>query len=148
MGCSQLVLFYLKQLGYIIISAAASAESMVNKEVASEIWREFQHFAAHHVTIPSNDTERICKRFENMNISNFTKIDDNTIQRSNADKILRILFLTTKRSLLLIPDRWYVLTTYTGSCESVVNNKVEFHIFIHMHNFLNLFVGILNSLPL
>ena len=79
---------------------------------AVEIWRDFQHFAQNHSIMHPSEAERICTRFESTSIHNYSRIGDTQKwQLHDHDvhikKPMRILFLTTKRSLLLLSDRWY-----------------------------------------
>lgn len=79
---------------------------------AVEIWRDFQHFAQNHSIMHPSEAERICSRFESTSIGNYSRIGDTQKWQlhdhdSRAKKPMRILFLTTKRSLLLLSDRWY-----------------------------------------
>lgn len=79
-------------------------EGDVSESKAIGIWNEFQRFTVTHGDLTSNDAEHMCNRFEQISISNHSKISDNLL---SSNKTTRILFLTTKRSLLLLPDRWY-----------------------------------------
>ena len=80
---------------------------------AVHVWREFQEFALNHSSMLPSRAEWICNRFEAIDIRNFTRIGDTQrMQRmitepQPAKRKTKVLFLTTKRSLLLLSDRWY-----------------------------------------
>ena len=78
---------------------------------AVDIWREFQQFAVNHSRMPVEEAEQLCNRFESKSISNWSRIGDaqkwQLYDHDNHTQPIRILFLTTKRSLLLLSDRWY-----------------------------------------
>jgi hypothetical protein len=76
----------------------------VSEVTASKIWNDFQRFATTHGDLGAVDAERMCLEFEQISISNHSKISNNLL---NGKKTTRVLFLTTKRSLLQLPDRWY-----------------------------------------
>ena len=78
---------------------------------AVDIWRDFQQFAVNHSIMPIEEAERLCNHFESKSISNWSRIGDaqkwQLYDHDNHTQPIRILFLTTKRSLLLLSDRWY-----------------------------------------
>jgi hypothetical protein len=76
----------------------------VSEVKATKVWNDFQQFATIHGDLGAVAAERMCMEFEQISISNHSKISNNML---DGKKTTRILFLTTKRSLLQLPDRWY-----------------------------------------
>ena len=73
---------------------------------ASSIWHDFQTFALRHSSLPNEEAVRLCNRFQDKDMRNFSRIGMDP-KGPLANRPTRILFLTTKRSLLLLNDRWY-----------------------------------------
>lgn len=80
--------------------------SKVELKEASDIWRDFQTFALRHASLPNDEAVRLCNRFQDKDMRNFSRIGM-VSKGPIANRPIRILFLTTKRSLLLLNDRWY-----------------------------------------
>ena len=96
------------------ISTASISIMNVPDESAVKIWNDFQYFAAHHSSIPAGNARKLCQSFESSNLRNFSLIDTKKkLRQPTANgktmnkRPIRILFLTTKRSLFLLNDRWY-----------------------------------------
>ena len=80
--------------------------SRAELQEATEIWKDFQRFALKHSSLPSQEALRLCNRFEGKDMRNFSRIGMD-LKGPLANRPTRVLFLTTKRSLLLLNDRWY-----------------------------------------
>ena len=95
-------------------SRTSVSSSIESDESATKIWNDFQYFSLHHSSMPTGDALRLCQSFERNNLRNLSLIDTKKKLRqptangqSVHERPTRILFLTTKRSLLLLNDRWY-----------------------------------------